>query len=406
MSPPHAPHFGEATEWMRRLAALGAFFGLAACWWFFGYEKLALPQEEIGSPFAVRSATHWRWQPRRVWPAHDGEGYWVRGLRKSNEAFSVTANVSVEPASGAVLHVLAATEEMPVTIESLFGAVKIVVDGGAARIRIGPGLAKLADGAAFSLVRRALRDEWEFALERGTATLGMSGRDVEVREGETLRFLGTGKNGKYALRSVRRLPFLPRYPAANARILYSPPLESIDFTWEGEAAPSIEIDHDPSFSAPMRVPTNGGRSARAALAVGRYLWRLRADDAQSQAATVSVVPRIRYVLSVEPPEKGQGSKLLLKWEPIPWADRYQVEVSKDPRFEKNVHRNTLTESEWTFRPKENGTHFWRVQAMSSSWGDWAFSDAAKFVAKRGALAPAVRATSGEAPPAEASEKGP
>lgn len=389
------PHFGEAYEWLRRFFAVAAFAALAVVWWFFGYETVRMPREEVGSPFAVRSAAQWRWQPRRVWPVHGEAGYWIRGLRKTTEAFSVTNTVAVVPGAGSVLHVVPAGPVSPVAIASLFGSVRIVVEGRDASVRVGPGIAKMADGAAATIVRRALRDEWEFALERGTAALGMGGREVDVREGDTLRFLGTGKAGKYALRSVRRLPFLPRYPAANARVLYSPPLESIDFTWEGEAAPSIEIDQDPSFSAPMRIATNGGRSARAALAVGRYLWRLRADDAQSQAATVSVVPRIRYVMTVEPPEKGQGNKYLLKWDPIPWADRYQVEVSKDPRFEKNVQRQTVAEAEWAFRPKEHGTHFWRVQALSASWGDWAFSDSAKLVAKR----VPVRATSGAPAPA-------
>jgi hypothetical protein len=368
--------------------------GLAAVWWALGYDGLVGPSEEVGSPFAVRSASQWRWQPRRVWPGGSGDDYWVRGLRKTNELFSITTTLAAAPASGSVLQVKPAMETAPVAIASLFGSVRLFAEGGDARFRLGPGLAKLSDGAVATVVRRALRDEWEFALDRGTASLGMGGRYVDVREGDTLRFLGTGKSGKYALRSVRRLPFLPRYPAANARILYSPPLESIDFTWEGEAAPAIEIDQDPSFSAPMRVSTNGGRSARAALAVGKYYWRLRADDAQSPVAAVSVVPRIRYSLSVEPPEKGQGNRVVLRWEPIPWADRYQVEVGKDPRFEKNVQRATLTEAQWTFRPKDGGVHFWRVQAMNAEWGDWAFSEPMKFVAKRVA-APVLRATSAE-----------
>jgi hypothetical protein len=384
--------FAEAAEWLRRLALLFAAAGLVALWWSLGYEGLVGPSEEVGSPFAVRSASQWRWQPRRVWPGGSSDDYWVRGLRKTHELFSITSTLAAEPASGSVLQVKPGTETAPVAIASLFGSVRLFAEGGDARFRLGPGLAKLSDGAVATVVRRALRDEWEFTLYRGTASLGLGGRDVDVREGDTLRFLGTGKSGKYALRSVRRLPFLPRYPAANARILYSPPLESIDFTWEGEVAPAIEIDKDPSFSAPMRVSTNGGRSARAALAVGKYYWRLRADDAQSPVAAVSIVPRIRYSLSVVPPEKGQGNRVILRWEPIPWADRYRVEVAKDPRFEKNVQRAMLTEAQWTFRPKEGGVHFWRVQAMNAEWGDWAFSEPMKFVAKR-VPAPVLRATS-------------
>jgi len=233
---------------------------------------------------------------------------------------------------------------------------------------------------------------------------------LQVRSGEVKVISEEGKDGKAGsatdslilkkgeaiqVQSERGLARLetslnidPKYPVDRARLFAKGNVESIGIYWSGEEASEVEISREPDFLQPRRLRT-AGRSVQAELVAGKYYWRVRRDIAVSGTKEFTLMPPVTYKL-LSPAENmavKEGSSVELKWEAVPDASHYLVEISRTEEFKDYLLQSDVTDTSTKLPSIQAGTYFWRVRAVHPEWGPWAPSPVQNFQAKRKLTAP-------------------
>jgi len=180
----------------------------------------------------------------------------------------------------------------------------------------------------------------------------------------------------------------PKYPVDRARLFAKGNVESIGIYWSGEEANEVEISREPEFLEPRRL-RSAGRSVQAELVAGKYYWRVRRDIAVSGTKEFTLMPPVTYHL-LAPPENTavkEGTSVELKWEAVPGASHYLVEISRTEEFKDYLLQSDVTDTSTKLPGIQAGTYFWRVRAVHPEWGPWAPSPVQNFQAKRKLTAP-------------------
>ena len=186
---------------------------------------------------------------------------------------------------------------------------------------------------------------------RAVAASGLEGRDA--RRPFTLK--------------ARPEPPLLSAPAADAR-LASP---TIDFAWARNpqaARYRLQVADGNEFVTPRLDRDDlGSTDASIDLPVGTHWWRLasiRADGDQGPWGDAQRVTRVEQPPppAPEPPEATTDG-LRLRWAAGPAGTRYQVQVSRDPRFTPMLHDERVEQPSWLLPKPEPGRYFVRVRSI-------------------------------------------
>lgn len=89
-----------------------------------------------------------------------------------------------------------------------------------------------------------------------------------------------------------------------------------------------------------------------------------------------VMPRHLAQIRLAELKKDQGN-LLITWEKTNFTQRYQIEISKTPGFERPVIRQTLPENFYTFKKPAVGSYWWRTRSFSDTQSS-SMSETARF----------------------------
>lgn len=136
------------------------------------------------------------------------------------------------------------------------------------------------------------------------------------------------------------------------------------FSWR--AVPSaveyqIQIDDDNNFFSPESegATTNRQYTPNMPLPQGLYYWHVRTTNSAWSAVrqfTIGLLrPRLNYFTT---------SGVVLTWNPISWADRYVVQISRNLAFTDLVETIPSSDIDVQYT-LENGTYYWRVQAIAT-----------------------------------------
>src|SRR5690606_7274012 len=184
--------------------------------------------------------------------------------------------------------------------------------------------------------------------------------------------------------------------AARAQVtLENPPNRAVineaqpELRWQPDPAAAgyqVQLDNNGNFSSPVfDVIIPGGNSTAPAepLADGRYFWRVRSLDAESNPDQWS--RRFRFTVDTEAPgypvlrapRDGaitRDSTPRLTWRKVRGANVYRVDVATDAAF-SNLLISNAEVSKPNFTPSSllmQGTYYWRVQAgdAAGNWSGW------------------------------------
>ncbi len=229
--------------------------------------------------------------------------------------------------------------------------------------------------------------------------------DLKAGEAATL-------NESPKLKVISRLQIRSVEPFSGSQAFFDGEHANIGFRWQGDAAQVLEWDTSPQMAGARRIPTQG-HQVQARFPAGKYYWRLSRSDAQSAVMHFSVLPRAGYrVPNAIARYKGkEGSEVALRWERVPDAEGYVLEVGYDRSFGKLERRLSLRENRAELPPLAPGKYFWRVRATHSYLGDWPASPAFELNVKKRIEAPKPKGAKELAPkktersPDKPSEKG-
>jgi hypothetical protein len=59
----------------------------------------------------------------------------------------------------------------------------------------------------------------------------------------------------------------------------------------------------------------------------------------------------------------ESDTLLLTWQKMPFSDRYEVEVAKEPTFAAALVKEMVSDNFYVLRSPDLGTYYWRVKSI-------------------------------------------
>jgi hypothetical protein len=151
-------------------------------------------------------------------------------------------------------------------------------------------------------------------------------------------------------------------PEKGARLTAEKDLLGILFSWKGSSGFKIEWSTTEDFKFPHLETIK----KKISFSPGHYFWRAVEGKRTSKALDFWILPAVVYQESFLKTVK-EGSRVTLKWKPIPSVKTYFVEV-----FEKqNIQNNKKIEvsaTECEFTGLNPGEYEWRIQANHETLG--------------------------------------
>jgi len=281
------------------------------------------------------------------------------------------------------------------------GAVSYVVE-----IATSPGFTRV--------VWRATTDQWKVApqtlLPDGTYWWRVTAVDAAGTKGITSEVATFAKNwpsritggvlsatpGGAATSLIRITPYLRWSKVAGAR------------SYDTQIAPADQFA-TPSFTSVNFPVTAMSPAETGVLPDDAYQWRVRATDpAKNPGPWVTMPQFTKAWVAPEPVSPANGAttdRFLLKWDPVPGAEKYLVQVT---RRENNYTSADLAVNTWTannaFMPTMEevraqsmgaGVYHWRVRpVVAEVYGTWSEQQSFTLVAASGVSGPPVLTPSG------------
>ncbi len=175
-------------------------------------------------------------------------------------------------------------------------------------------------------------------------------------------------------------------PIQQKEMLKSAIVNSPKLSWraiDGARGYQVEIAHanDPGFTNPVYSHrTKATELVWNKPATGQYAWRVRALNANLEPGDPS--KQARLSLSVAPPHPVGGGNISdqvptardqnrplkdvsLQWNPTPFSDSYEVEVSRTPDFAAPERHQTQS-TQLSVRAPQVGNTYWRVRPLDAS----------------------------------------
>lgn len=168
--------------------------------------------------------------------------------------------------------------------------------------------------------------------------------------------------------------------------LLQPPVEPVVLRWNpvaGASSYTVEIDRgpDPDWVGTVSSSTATTSYTPGPLAGGSWSWRVTATlgagqltfASQERAFSVGELGNVNVTL----PAEGQDLEdVVLDWDPVPGAVRYDVRVSTDEQFPAGTIIDDRTVSSTRYSPAETydvGAYWWQVRAVDAlgaakDWG--------------------------------------
>jgi hypothetical protein len=156
-----------------------------------------------------------------------------------------------------------------------------------------------------------------------------------------------------------------------------PPL----LTWtavQGAVKYTVQIDETDDFISPISTTDTQTTSLVSPnpLATGAYFWRVKAslatgvDSDYSDAATFSLSP-LDAVTIISPSDTSDNEiqDVVLKWQAVPGASYYEVEVATDSDFNSKIAGTPTKIYGTRYSPAktfDNDQYFWRVRAVDTA----------------------------------------
>ncbi len=181
-------------------------------------------------------------------------------------------------------------------------------------------------------------------------------------------------------------PYLPRFK----RHLFS----KLDFTWKGDTLGkdvTIEISKDPSFKKSVRLKTKSAQISRELPDRGthyvRAIQNLKADSYITQFSKVLKVEEtpfadLKVPTLTSPPlretffmQKAMPISVVLKWDQVPDARGFDVQVSREADFKDVLLEKTIRLAALRLNQSitDSGTYYWRVRSYHehalSGWSE-------------------------------------
>ncbi|MBK9295189.1 MAG: FecR domain-containing protein [Oligoflexia bacterium] len=142
-----------------------------------------------------------------------------------------------------------------------------------------------------------------------------------------------------------------------------------------------------------KVSANLGMMAMQ-LKLGNYFWRLVAIDNKDPSKTYFTSVNKISILAEVPPKliqpvdesiatlSAQTQTLLLRWANPSKLEKLHIEISKDPKFSKNIYSEIVADTGIHEAPlTEEGIYYWRIAGFRSGTSKEVVSQAHKFVLK-------------------------
>lgn len=166
---------------------------------------------------------------------------------------------------------------------------------------------------------------------------------------------------------------VPRQPADASETTRARPL----FKWSSVADAhryELRIGQTEPLSGPVIERNNRRYRPPSPLAVGRYVWQVRAVDRAGNASawsTPSTLTIISPTNAVPRLNRVDGTPTLT-WDVVTWAAEYAVMVDNNRDFSSPDFRATTGELFITPDDLPPGTWYWRIRARrdSGAWGRW------------------------------------
>ncbi len=220
----------------------------------------------------------------------------------------------------------------------------------------------------------------------GAATVERDGGSVALAPGQAVAM--TSDRAPLAL--LTRFTPKAAAPVNGAQVFVSGPKGPVTFSWEGDPDAQVEWDSGSEMASPHLVVAASNR-ATVTLPPGRYFWRLKKGKVRSNAMQFTVLPQARYKVNagLSLLKAKEGMEIPLRWEPVPEADGYLLELATDDKFNRIEKSLQLKEPATTLPPLGRGKFFWRVQAQGAL-GNWPYSPVYDLQIKKRMEAPRLK----------------
>jgi hypothetical protein len=221
----------------------------------------------------------------------------------------------------------------------------------------------------------------------GAATVERAGKIVALTPGQAVAMTQAPAPPAVLTRFIARNVL----PASGHQAFFTGAKAQVTFTWDGDADAQIEWDASPEMAASHLVVASANR-ASVAFSAGKYYWRLTKNGVRSNVQDFTVLQEAKYVVNtgMSLSKAKEGMEIPLRWAPVPDAEGYLFELSRNDTFTQIEKTQQLKQPETTLAPLGKGKFFWRVQAQNSTLGNWPFSPAYDLQIKKRMEAPKLR----------------
>ncbi|MDX1958881.1 MAG: FecR family protein [Leptospiraceae bacterium] len=104
---------------------------------------------------------------------------------------------------------------------------------------------------------------------------------------------------------------------------------------------------------------------------GTYYWRVQATTRDGRKTNFSnpatlIIVDLEAIDLIAPANNATNSieeEISFRWKKIPFAPKYQLEISSAADFSKIIHAVTSSKTQENFKFKEEGSYFWRVKLI-------------------------------------------
>ncbi len=187
-------------------------------------------------------------------------------------------------------------------------------------------------------------------------------------------------------------PIAPLYDSARSPSDEGSP-KNFELSWSSSPlarAYEVQWSPDPKFSKPQAIISTQDQADLQVPKASDYFWRVRVLGSKGEALSefsdagkivYSLTPPLAKPMLTEPNtkmtlffQKQKWTPFFFAWKKTADAEQYQLEVSKDPLFQKVIVRHQPTLNQFLMPGSlPPGTYFWRVRAhsktFSSQWSE-------------------------------------
>ncbi len=320
-----------------------------------------------------RTASSLAWGDLPVGAAlYEGDALYVPAGASASIAFTDGTRVEVEENSFLVLEPRrragTSLDRAPITIALRAGDLSASVSSTrnlGVEIETTDHSAQIEAGGSMRVASAGGRSEVEVIAGNALVRAGTQTERLGAHEGREL-----SAAGMHELAAGARL----LEPAPNAHVVFAGDPPPIEFRWSVPApTPTrVQIAQDSQFREILRDAELGAQSSifiYSMPSAGRYFWRILVGEASSPGRRLTlsrlIAPRVLGPIGGEFVLVPAGAALTLLWSPVPFAERYRVELARDATFGAPLFDQQTQESRSAIvRDLPEGPYFWRVRAAT------------------------------------------